>query len=78
MCTFPRSATNMTDQLAALAAVALNPGEARDTALAEFYDKWKGDGLVMNKWLGIQAASSMPGGATAHSSLLLFSLSGSH
>ena len=51
----------MTDQLAALAALAVNPGEARDTALAEFYEQWKGDGLVMNKWLGIQAASSLPG-----------------
>jgi aminopeptidase N len=62
----------MTDQLAVLAAVAVNPSEARDTALAEFYDRWKGDGLVIDKWLGFQAASSMPGGATADCSLLLF------
>lgn len=41
-----RTATNMTDQFAALAAIAQNPGKARDEALYDFYNKWQDDFLV--------------------------------
>ncbi|QBJ07462.1 DUF3458 domain-containing protein (plasmid) [Rahnella aquatilis] len=41
-----KSATNLTDQIAALAALAQKPGQTRDEVLADFYNKWQGDYLV--------------------------------
>ncbi|THG09453.1 hypothetical protein TEA_007332 [Camellia sinensis var. sinensis] len=41
-----RTATNMTEQFAALAAIAQNPGQTRDDVLADFYSKWQHDFLV--------------------------------
>lgn len=41
-----KSATNLTDQFAALAALSQNPGKTRDDVLADFYNKWQGDYLV--------------------------------
>ena len=56
-------ADNMTDQFAALAALAnvnaLDCAE-RDTALAEFYDRWQGEALVVDKWLQAQSTSRRP------------------
>lgn len=41
-----KTATNLTDQFAALAAIAQNPGKVRDDVLADFYSKWQNDFLV--------------------------------
>lgn len=41
-----KTATNMTEQFAALAAIAQNPGKTRDDVLADFYGKWQHDFLV--------------------------------
>lgn len=41
-----KNASNMTDQFAALVAIAQKPGEARDEILADFYAKWQHDYLV--------------------------------
>lgn len=41
-----KAATNMTDQFAALAAIAQNPGKTHDDVLADFYSKWQDDYLV--------------------------------
>lgn len=41
-------------QVAALAALVELHDPARDTALAEFYEKWKSEPLVILKWLGLQ------------------------
>ena len=41
-----KSATNMTEQFAALAALSQNPGQVRDDALLDFYNKWQDDYLV--------------------------------
>lgn len=41
-----RTATNMTEQFAALAAIAQIPGKTRDDVLDDFYSKWHGDFLV--------------------------------
>ena len=41
-----RSATNMTEQFAALAALSQNPGQVREDALLDFYNKWQQDYLV--------------------------------
>ena len=58
-----RSADNMTDQFAALAALA-NVVAAdcpeRDAALAEFYARWHDEALVVDKWLAVQATSRRP------------------
>ncbi|MCL7040661.1 hypothetical protein MKW94_024736 [Papaver nudicaule] len=56
-----RTATNMTDQFAALAALVQNPGKTRDDVLADFYGQWKDDYLVVNKWFALQAMSDIPG-----------------
>ncbi|KAL4279760.1 hypothetical protein GQ457_03G019580 [Hibiscus cannabinus] len=55
------AATNMTDQFAALAAIAQKPGKTRDDVLADFYSKWQHDYLVVNKWFSLQALSDIPG-----------------
>ncbi|KAL5981435.1 hypothetical protein ACLOJK_015496 [Asimina triloba] len=55
-----RAATNMTEQFAALAAIAQTPGEVRDEVLSDFYKKWEHDYLLF-------ASTSMSdpiGGAT--------------
>jgi aminopeptidase N len=52
-----RAAKNMTDELGALDALNRVGGPARETAMQEFYAKWKHEPLVMNKWLAIQAIS---------------------
>ena len=58
-----READNMTDQFAALAALA-NVNAAvcvqREEALAEFYDRWKDEALVVDKWLQAQSTSRRP------------------
>lgn len=41
-----KTAANMTEQFAALAAIAQNPGKTRDEVLADFYTKWQHDFLV--------------------------------
>jgi aminopeptidase N len=56
-----KSATNMTEQFAALAALSQNPGQIRDDALLDFYDKWQNDYLVVSKWFALQATSDIPG-----------------
>jgi aminopeptidase N len=54
-----RTANNMTDQFAALAALANVEGDhaERTEALNEFYGKWKGEALVVDKWLQVQSTS---------------------
>ena len=56
-----RNADNMTDQIAALGVLVNHPGEQRDEALAAFYEQWKNDPLVTDKWLALQASSRMTG-----------------
>jgi aminopeptidase N len=55
-----KKGSNMTDVIAALASLANLDCREREEALAEFYGKWKHDPLVMDKWLAIQAGSSLP------------------
>ena len=48
------AATNMTEQIAALAALAQNPGDLRNEVLSKFYEQWKKEPLVRdNKWVYI-------------------------
>lgn len=54
------SAKNMTDQIAALANIVNHPHPAKTSCLANFYEKWQSEALVIDKWFAIQAASPMP------------------
>lgn len=51
------TADNMTDQFAALSALAQCEGDERERALAAFYQRWQGEPLVVDKWLQVQATS---------------------
>jgi len=58
-----RSADNMTDQFAALTALAnVNAADCpqREEALADFYTRWKDEALVVDKWLQAQSTSRRP------------------
>jgi aminopeptidase N len=54
-------ADNMTDAMAALAALANCDCAERAKALDAFYAKWKQEPLVVDKWLAVQAGSRLPG-----------------
>jgi len=54
-------ADNMTDIMAALAALANCDCAERARALDKFYAKWKQEPLVVDKWLAVQASSRLPG-----------------
>ena len=51
------SCENMTDEIAMLHVLADIDHELRDEALARFYEKWKHDPLVLDKWFTAQASS---------------------
>ncbi|HTS54640.1 MAG TPA: aminopeptidase N [Burkholderiales bacterium] len=54
-------ANNMTDAMAALSALANYDCPERRDALDRFYARWKAEPLVVDKWLGVQATSRLPG-----------------
>jgi aminopeptidase N len=54
-----RSSENMTDRIASLATLANFDCDERSDALESFYETWKSDPLVMDKWLSIQALSRL-------------------
>jgi aminopeptidase N len=56
-----RSATNMTDMIAGLAALSRMDWPEREPAFAHFYERFASDPLVLDKWMGLQAGSSLPG-----------------
>ncbi|MGK0218039.1 MAG: aminopeptidase N [Planctomycetota bacterium] len=57
------AADNMTDTMAALSCLVGLDVPQRETALAEFYGRWKDDPLVLDKWFTLQACSRLPGAA---------------
>lgn len=52
------AANNMTDRIAALSVLANSDAPERMAALAAFYDRFKGDASVIDKWFSVQAMSS--------------------
>jgi aminopeptidase N len=50
-----RAAVNMTDAMGGLAALMLIGGKAYEAALADFYERWKSEPLVIDKWFAVQA-----------------------
>jgi aminopeptidase N len=55
-----RGADNMTDQMAAFAALAHSARPERHQVIAGFYQQWQTDPLVLDKWLGVQATAPLP------------------
>ena len=51
------SAANMTDAMGGLNALMQMGGAAFDTALEAFYDRWRDEPLVIDKWFAVQARS---------------------
>ncbi len=62
---------NMTDSITALRVLSNVDCEERETALAEFYARWQGDVLVLDKWFTIQAVSHLPSTLSTVESLLI-------
>ena len=56
-----KDAKNMTDQFAALSLLTNVHAPENKAALKSFYQQWKHDPLVMNKWLAVQALSKLDG-----------------
>jgi aminopeptidase N len=56
-----KTARNMTDQMAALTAIVNNPHPATRQCLMDFYQQWRDEALVIDKWFTLQATSPMPG-----------------
>ncbi|URD59966.1 aminopeptidase N [Sphingomonas sp. KRR8] len=56
------SARTMTERQSALGVLAMLGGPQADAALADFFNRFKADALVIDKWFGIQA--SVPSDAT--------------
>lgn len=52
-----RSANNMTDRLAAFAALSHSGYAERQSIIDDFYTKWQNDTLVLDKWFSIQATA---------------------
>ena len=55
-----RDADNMTDMIAGLAALSRMNSTRRDGAFAHFHDRFRGDALVLDKWMMLQAGSPLP------------------
>jgi aminopeptidase N len=55
-----KSADNMTDSLGALAPLASCTCRERSEALGAFFDRWRGDRGVIDKWFTLQATSRLP------------------
>ena len=56
-----RRADNMTDSIGALTPLASCDCPERKEVLDDFYRRWQGDRLVVDKWFSLQAASTLPG-----------------
>jgi len=53
-------AGNMTDAMGGLQALMLIGGEVYETALQAFYERWKSEPLVVDKWFAVQARAPRP------------------
>lgn len=56
-----QEARNMTDRIAALMILSDWDERVAHHALDRFYQDWKGEALVLNKWFAVQARSERPG-----------------
>ena len=56
-----QSADNMTDRMAALATLSLHDVAERKAAFDDFYQRYRDDPLIIDKWFVLQATSPDPG-----------------
>ena len=63
-------ARNMTDQIAALSCIVNSQNPAKKRCLDAFYEQWKDEALVIDKWFGLQASCHLPGGLATVQNLL--------
>jgi aminopeptidase N len=49
----------MTDSFAALACLANSSAPQRESTLESFYDRWRNEALVVDKWFAVQASSRL-------------------
>ncbi|MBY0554157.1 aminopeptidase N [bacterium] len=54
------SAKNMTDKLSAMMSLCQTDAPEKDKALAAFFERWKDDAVVFNKWLQVQSSAALP------------------
>ena len=55
-----KSADNMTDRMAALATLSLHDVPERQATLDDFYERYKSDPLIIDKWFVLQATTPDP------------------
>jgi aminopeptidase N len=63
-------ARNMTDQIAALSVIVNSHNPRRGEILDRFYQQWRKEALVVDKWFSLQAACHLPGTLEAVRKLL--------
>ena len=56
-----QSANNMTDSMSAFSHLVHQDNQYREEALQHFYNRWKDDPLVLDKWFAIQATAPRDG-----------------
>jgi len=56
-----QEAKNMTDQIAALSAIAGSQNPEKSACLESFYRQWEREALVIDKWFALQASCPLPG-----------------
>jgi aminopeptidase N len=64
------TADNMTDRMAALGALVELDSPERQQTLDAFHERYKDDAVVLDKWLSVQACSSLPGALSRVKALL--------
>jgi aminopeptidase N len=65
-----RASTNMTDGIAGLATLSRIDSPRTTAAFTHFHDRFKSDPLVLDKWMGLQAGSPLPGTVARVKSLM--------
>jgi aminopeptidase N len=55
-----QTAANMTDRMAALGTLSLHPVPERAAAFEDFHQRYRGDPLIIDKWLALQATTPDP------------------
>jgi aminopeptidase N len=56
-----RDARTMTDQISALSTIVNSRNPEKTDCLAEFYEHWREEDLVIDKWFTLQATCRLPG-----------------
>ena len=66
-----KSADNMTEQLSALGLIIA--ADIKNDCIGDFYNQWRSDSLVIDKWFAIQITSAPPKKSAGNSKKTIFS-----